>query len=441
MSYPETVRFLYALQQHGMKFGLRGILALLHALKNPHRSLPVIHVAGTNGKGSTASMLAAILTASGYKTGLYTSPHLLDFSERIRINGRPIGRKEIVRFTKRMRQTINRHQSTFFEATTAMAFAWFAERKVEIAVVEAGLGGRLDSTNVVRPLVSIITSIGLDHKEILGATVEQIAREKAGIIKRKVPCITGVTDRRALRVVRRVCRERSAPWLDGSRYKTRIKGATWEGTSLDLALGNTKIVDAHIGLAGLFQVSNAAMALGAIDLLNKTGRFEISIDEVKKGLNDVQALTGLRGRLQCFRKDPPVFLDVAHNPDAVRTLVRSLQKLSSEPFMLVFGVMRDKDCDAIVRAFAPIVSEAIAVAARTERSLSASDVAAAFSRRRVPVTAALSVREGVELALKRSGHRRPILISGSHFVVGEAMEALASKKVLDNHSAFGYIGR
>lgn len=433
MSYPETIRFLFSLQERGMKFGLRGIQSLLRTLKDPHRSVPSIHIAGTNGKGSTAAMLAAIFTAAGYKTGLYTSPHLVDFSERIRINGKAIGRKDIVRLTGKLRRTILRDQSTFFEATTAMAFAYFAERRVDVAIIETGLGGRLDSTNVIRPLLSIITSVGMDHTEILGTKVEQIAYEKAGIIKRRVPCLTGVTDRKALGVVKRVCRERSAPWVDGTRFKARVKASTMEGTTLDLTVGTTRLVGSRIALAGLFQVKNAALAVGAIELMNKSGLFTVSIEDVKKGLAQVPALTGIRGRLEMVQDDPPVLLDVAHNPDAAKVLVRSLQKLFSESFVLIFGVMKDKDYDAIVRAFSPVVSEVIAVAARTERSLRASDVAAAFGRKGVRVTAALSVREGVELAWKRSALRQPILISGSHFVVGEALQALGSKKVLDNH--------
>lgn len=432
MSYPETIRFLYSLQAHGMKFGLQGTRAILQTLGNPHRSLPCIHIAGTNGKGSTASMLAAIFTAAGYKTGLYTSPHLVDFSERIRVNGKPIGRKNIVRLTGTMRRTLVSRRSTFFEATTAMAFAWFAEQKADIAVIETGLGGRLDSTNVIRPLVSVITTVGFDHTEILGNTIAKIAYEKAGIIKKGAPCITGVKDPAALRVIRKVCRQLNADWYDASRYAARVQSSSPEGTVLTLKVGTTTIRDLHLGLGGAFQIGNAAMAIAAAALIASKGVYVVSEEHIRRGLKEVVGLSGIRGRLQRIAGKPPIYLDVAHNADAVRTLVNSIGKLFPDRVILVFGVMKDKECNAMVRSFAQIVKEAVAVAANTERSLRAGDVAMEFSRNGVPVTAALSVREGVRLALMRSGSHVPILISGSHFVVGEAYQELASKKVLDN---------
>lgn len=206
-----------------MKFGLEGISRLLRQLGNPQRELRSVHVAGTNGKGSTASMVAAILTAGGYRTGLYTSPHLIRFEERIRINGKPIAKHAVTDLTNQLSRSLRRNPPTYFEAATAIAFKYFADEEVDVAVVETGLGGRLDSTNVLQPMISVITNISLEHTEILGSRVEKIALEKAGIVKRNTPCIAGIRNERALSVLTKVCKKMKAPLIVVNGYETQVR--------------------------------------------------------------------------------------------------------------------------------------------------------------------------------------------------------------------------
>jgi dihydrofolate synthase/folylpolyglutamate synthase len=428
LTYPQSIQLLFGLERLGMKFGLEGISRLLRELKNPHRKFASIHVAGTNGKGSTASMLAAMLTAAGYKTGLYTSPHLVNFEERIRIGGKLIPRKAVAELISRLRRSIEKNRPTFFEATTAMAFAYFAEQKVDIAVIETGLGGRLDSTNVLRPLISVITNIALEHTEILGDSIEEIAFEKGGIVKRGVPCVTGISDTRALAVLKKICSQNHAPLVLGTRYHARVRKSTLAGTSVDLALEKSSYKNLQLSLAGKYQIANLGVALATVQTLNSTSQFAVGEDAIRAGLSGIQQLTGLSGRLAVIRERPLIVADVAHNSDAMRNLCDTWKRLSKGKPIVVFGVVKDKDYSSMVHALARVADQAVAVAAHSPRSRPASDVAAAFEKERCPTRAALSVKEGMNLAIQLAGNEGTILVTGSHYVVGEAMAALGRKR-------------
>lgn len=428
LTYSESLRLLFQLERLGMKFGLQGISRLLKVFSDPHRKFKTLHVAGTNGKGSTASMLAAVLTSAGYRTGLYTSPHLVRFEERIRIDGKPIAKSAVARLTDKMKKSILTHQSTFFEATTALAFAYFAEQEVDIAVVEAGLGGRLDSTNVIKPIVSVITNVGLDHTEILGDTVEKIALEKAGIIKRGRPCITGTTDRKALAAIRRVGRSKNSRIIVTTGYSVKVHSSGLEGSTIDFVRKAHSLKNLTLSLPGRYQFDNLAVALSAIDEVNASGELEISEEAEREGLSNVQKLTGLSGRLAQIKDHPRIIADVAHNPDAVKVLVESLRGFNIGKLVTVFGVLKDKEYLSMTQELAVVSEEVIAVAPRSGRARSASDVVAAFERVGARVRAALSVEEGVALAMNMAGDQRTILITGSHYVVGEALSALGRKR-------------
>jgi dihydrofolate synthase/folylpolyglutamate synthase len=419
---------LLGLERLGMKFGLEGITRLLRELKNPHKKFPSVHIAGTNGKGSTASMLAAMLTAAGYKTGLYTSPHLVNFEERIRIGGKMIPRRAVGEFTSRLQASIKKHRPTFFEATTAIAFAYFADEKVDIAIVETGLGGRLDSTNVLRPLVSVITNIALEHTEILGDTLEKIAFEKGGIVKGGIPCVTGTSEPGALAVIRKICRQNHAPLVLSTGHRVKVHKSNLEETVVDFALGNTSFKKLRISLAGKYQFGNLGTAVATLRTLESRSHFVVSEEAIRTGLTSIQQLTGLSGRLSVIREHPLVIADVAHNSDAMRNLCDTWKRLKMKKPVVVFGVVKDKDYSSMVSDLARIADQAVAVAAHTSRSRSASDVAAAFEREKCNTRAALSVEEGVRLALQIAGGDGTILVTGSHFVVGEAMEALGRKR-------------
>jgi len=428
LNYPESLRLLLSLERLGMKFGLEGIARLLSALGDPHKTFPTIHVAGTNGKGSVASMLAAIFTAAGYKTGLYTSPHLVSFEERIRIDGKPISQMAVAAIVTKLRPLIGKHRPTFFEATTALAFKHFAEEDVDIAIVEAGLGGRLDSTNILRPLVSVITTVSLEHTEILGNSIEDIAREKAGIVKKDIVCITGIRNIKALKVLRNACKAQRAALSTATDYRLKVRRSSLKGSLLDIAVGEVSMKRLSVSLPGHFQFGNLALALRTVNQVQKMGEYELGEDAVREGLAHVQELSGLTGRLTTVLEKPLVVVDVAHNAEAMAQLVDTLRRLKLKHVTLVFGVMKDKDHASMIRSLAPITEQAIAVAARSDRSRSASDIAAAFADHGCRVRAALSVQEGVYLALETVSKKGLILVTGSHFVVGEALPVLSRKK-------------
>ncbi len=411
-----------------MKFGLEGISRLLKELKNPQTKFPSVHIAGTNGKGSTASMLAAMLTSAGYKTGLYTSPHLVDFEERIRIGGKAIPRNAVAELTNRLQKSIKKHPPTFFEATTAMAFAYFAEEGVDIAVVETGLGGRLDSTNVLRPLVSVITNIALEHTEILGDTLEKIAFEKGGIVKEGTPCVTGITNPKSLSVIRKICRQKHAPLVLGTIFKARVRESNLSGTVLDFTIGELSLKKVHLSLAGRYQIGNLATALTVVQTLRNTSQFAVSQEAMRTGLSTIQRSAGLSGRMSVLQENPLIIADVAHNVDAMRNLCDTWKRLKKEKPILVFGVVKDKDYTSMVHDLAHIADQTVAVAARTPRSRPASDIVAAFEKEKCNIIAALSVEEGIRLAIQLAGNNGTILVTGSHFVVGEAMAALGRKR-------------
>ncbi|MEX0601779.1 MAG: Mur ligase family protein, partial [Bacteroidota bacterium] len=282
-TYPETVRFLYRLQRSGMKFGLAGIHRLLDGLDNPERRFPAVHIAGTNGKGSTASIIASILSAAGYRTGLYTSPHLVDFRERIRINGKPIPKRDVVRLAGMLRPAIRKHKSTFFESVTALAFRYFAEKNVDVAVVETGLGGRLDATNVVNPVLTVITSISREHTEFLGNTLTSIAREKAGIIKPGVPCVVGVLPRKAVVAIRRRCRDQSAPLIPVRKKSITLHSATMRGSRISVSFSHRQPLRLFLPLPGQFQIQNLAIVREAVLQLRHQG-FRISDRQIRTGV-------------------------------------------------------------------------------------------------------------------------------------------------------------
>jgi len=281
-----------------MKFGLRNITRLLSNLGNPQRSYPSIHVAGSNGKGTSAALIASALSASGYRTGLYSSPHVLDFTERIRVDGRPISRRQLASILNVIRSDIVRHRATFFEAATALAFEHFRRCAVDVAVLEVGLGGRLDATNVVRPIVSVITSIAREHEAILGRGIVRIAREKGGIIKPRVPVVVGDVGRPADRVLRRIAKQRSAPYYDLTGASARIREESLAGTRFALRGIDGMEGEYRLGLVGKHQVRNAVLVLRVLAEVQRRSRFAIGTNAVEKAFSDYERLSGLGARFQ-----------------------------------------------------------------------------------------------------------------------------------------------
>lgn len=424
----DAIAYLYGLQTRGMKFGLHGIQMLLDAVGNPERQIESIHIAGSNGKGSTAAFIAAAVQSAGYRTGLYTSPHLVRFNERIRINGIPISDERILDYVRSLRTAIERHRTTFFEAVTAITFRYFADEDVECAVIETGLGGRLDATNVLIPRVSVITEISLEHTQLLGNTLAEIAYEKAGVIKHHVPCVSGVRTPAARNVIRRVCRQRQSRLIEVSGGRVSLLRSDIGGLEASFELCGRKLDRVKIGLPGSHQARNAFVALGVLWELMDQG-FRLGEENIRRGLARVAAMTGLRGRMTVVRRRPMVIMDVAHNPAAIARLTRSLRELGLKDLTVVFGVMKDKAFRRMIGMLAGITRRAIAVQASTERARPAREIAEVFRLRGVKAASAGTVREGMRRARERAG-KGAVLVTGSHFVVGEALAFLERKNYL-----------
>jgi dihydrofolate synthase/folylpolyglutamate synthase len=411
-----------------MKLGLRNIRLLLRSIGNPHHSFPSVHIAGTNGKGSTSSMIAAILTASGYRVGLYTSPHLVRFNERIRINGKMISNADLVRCTNLLRPKIEALHATFFEATTAIAFKYFQEQKVDIAVIETGLGGRLDATNVLCPLVSVITTIGKDHTEQLGTTLKEIAFEKGGIIKRGTPCVVGAMPPVAFRVLKKKAERSHARFLHSQSY-VRFEKSTGEKNfqNVFLSTPQAEFKNIHLALFGSHQLDNLRTAITALEQLEPYG-FHVSEGSVQRGLSGLSQLTGIHGRLEILAESPFVILDVAHNPDGIKHTAATIQSFNFRKLHLVFGVMKDKDFRTMIRMVSTLHPIVYAVQPKMERALEANEIVHEFFRYRCAVRAYRSVEDGMNAAIKNSKIKDMILITGSHYVAGDAWKAWKKKE-------------
>ncbi len=419
---------LYGLERRRDKLGLDGTRALLASLGDPQRAFRSVHVAGTNGKGSVCALVERVLRASHVRTGLFTSPHLVDFRERIRVNGRCAGEAELAARLSRIEGVPDGGERTFFEVATALGFATFAEASVETAVVEVGLGGRLDTTNVLVPDVCAITSIGLDHGEILGDTHEQIAREKAGILKPGVPAVSGVEHDAAATAIAHAAREVGAP-LHQARDLVEVKQALYGpwGTRLTVECEPWGTFQLQTPLRGSHQRDNARVALAVLSLLARAGA-KIPLPAVRTGFAEVR----WAGRLEPSPVVRRLWWDGAHNLDGVRRLCQSWrdEMAMAAPVAIVFAVARDKDARAMLQRLHAFAPEATLVLTRTrsERALATAQLAETAASLGIPCTTAPDVRSALAPWLDHGADGRGtasgrVLLCGSLFAVGEAMEA------------------
>ncbi|HEX7401934.1 MAG TPA: folylpolyglutamate synthase/dihydrofolate synthase family protein [candidate division Zixibacteria bacterium] len=415
-NYEEALSYLYNLERFGIKLDLTNITALMSRLGNPHLKFPSVHIAGTNGKGSVAAMMHSIFCEAGYKTALYTSPHLVDFRERIKIGQDMIEKEYIFDFVRKLRDEIDKNGYTFFEVTTALAFQYFADKKVDVAVIETGMGGRLDATNLVNPLVSIITSIGLEHTEHLGNTIPQIAGEKAGIIKTGVHTITGVSQPEALDVIKSVCAERGSE-LNVVQVKSNysILEVSISGSKFNFSSEIDKYQGLELNLAGEHQVQNAAICLNAIGKLKQIG-WKIDEQVVRNGLKKVY----WRGRLEIFRKEPLVILDVAHNPAGIQTLINTLDRFFPEKkIIIIFGVMEDKDHGTMLKEVSKKAKFIVLTKPDYKRAADPEVLEEAMKITNTPYEIIPHINQAYLFALKNAKPDDIICITGSHFTVGE----------------------
>lgn len=429
-SYPETLEYLFSrlpmFQRQGpaaFKKDLTNIKLLMKGMGRPHLRFPAVHLAGTNGKGSTASIISAVLQASGYKTGLYTSPHLKDFRERIRINGKPVEQQLVVDFVRRYQSLIEEIQPSFFEITVAMAFEAFAKEEVDIAVVETGLGGRLDSTNIVHPQVSVITNIGYDHQQFLGETLKEIAGEKAGIIKQGRPVVIGETVEETEPVFKQKAENCQAPLFLASET-VNLQNVLVESHQITadwFPVGRQELKGLVLGMGGAYQLNNWMTAMQTLLLLDEDG-FEIEREACYQGFAKVQELTGLRGRFDWLQRHPSLIVDGAHNPQGLETLFGQVRqhadKYAPGDWHIVFGTVSDKDTKSVLEK-CPQSANYYCVKPDVPRGLEAQELTTRALEAGLKAQDCNTVWNGIETALEAASPDDLILVTGSLFVVAE----------------------
>ena len=434
MTYQQTIDYLYSSQPafhlvgaSAYKPGLDNTYRLMAHLGNPHERLRTVHIAGTNGKGSTSHLIAAALQAQGYRVGLFTSPHLVDFRERIRISGEMIAEEKVVQFVAENQAFLDELRPSFFETTMALAFWYFAEQQVDIAVVEVGLGGQLDSTNILAPLLSVITNIGIDHTEFLGNTLAQIAGEKAGIMKPHTPCVIGETHA-----------ETQAVFLDRARV-CEILGEGLETTDCRLWFADQcgymrkrrKKEAPDCQLQGSYQEKNQQTAFVALQVLRNICQVEISKEAIARGFAEVCTLTGLRGRWEILAQSPLTICDTGHNGHGLRYVTEQLRTTlnnSTPSLHIVLGMVGDKDID-VVLSLLPEEATYYFTQPATSRALPAEELLRRWlklhpiSNLQSPIAAFSTVQEAYEAAKKAATAEDIIFIGGSNYVVGELLSS------------------
>ncbi len=439
MKYKELINELYSKRAKGIKLGLERVSSVLEKLGNPHYNFRSVHIAGTNGKGSVSKIIYSLLRAHGFKVGLFTSPHLTRFTERIIVNDEEISEENVISLIEKIKPY--GEVLTFFEYVTIMAFLYFQEMEVDYAVIETGMGGRLDATNVVKPEVSIITSIGIDHQEFLGDTLSSIAREKAGIIKKGVPIVSASQDKEAEEVISKKAKEMNSPlFVYGKHFHSEIKSMDFDGIIFDFYPYDFHLSDLsktcgkslsplhnlQLSLTGVHQKENASLALKAfITIYNQ---WEESA--IRKALKDVN----MPGRLELVCKEPLIIFDIAHNPPAMKRLIDSLKRLTEKKPIVVFGMMKDKDVYGVLKEFTTYAEKIFFTSPKYERALKYEDLIKSingFSKNIQSSPDSLSAfKKGVSIC--KENRDLFLLCTGSAYLIGEIKEALGEKSSLRN---------
>ncbi|MCU7693289.1 bifunctional folylpolyglutamate synthase/dihydrofolate synthase [Haoranjiania flava] len=438
MNYAETIDYLYAqlpmfskVGKSALKNNLSNTLELCALLGDPQRNFKTIHIAGTNGKGSVSHMLAAILQEAGYTVGLYTSPHLKDFRERIRVNGAICEEQFVIDFTRKMQQHIPQVEPSFFEITVAMAFDYFAQKKVDIAVIETGLGGRFDSTNIISPELSVITNIALDHVNILGNTLEKIATSKAGIIKPYTPVVIGAVLPETRAVFEFEAKEKNAPVIY-AQQKYTIAGRRQYLHFLEVDVEDQQQAKQtyRLDLTGLYQSKNLLTVLAAADELKKKG-FVVEEAALHRGLANTKKLTGLFGRWELIQEKPLIIADVGHNEDGIRQITENLQNVNYKQLHIVVGFVKDKDVNA---ALSLLPKEAVYyfTKANLPRAMQEDDLRQLAQTHGLQGSAYASVSNALNAAKHHATPDDMILICGSVFVVAEVSGVHSVTSVTDH---------
>lgn len=425
MNYQETLDWLFGLEARGIKFGLENTAELLRRMGNPQNEFRSVHVGGTNGKGSVSALISSSLREAGYRVGLYTSPHIVDFGERIQVDGKTLTKEDMLRLAEVVRKISTQmadedpeRRMTFFELTTTMAFARFAEMSVDWAVIEVGMGGRLDATNVINPECVVITRVGREHTEFLGGTIDEIAYEKAGILKPGVVSITGAAKGEGLEVIQSRADDLKSPLrVLGRDLRHRVLSTSLDGTTMEVEGGPTLF--SH--LPGRFQGDNMALAYMALREIESS---HLTEEVISKGME--QAVWP--GRLETIHTDPRIILDATHTAEGARAVASEIEEMVEGDIILVLGVLNDKDLDGMARAFGSVSTSAIATSPSSKRSFPASRVEETLRAHCPDVVRVDDVGEAIQHAIDHADRDDTILITGSLYTIGEARRWWDSRK-------------
>lgn len=428
MTYPQTLDYLFSKLPMYQRIGaaaykadLNNTLAICKELGNPEKKIKFVHVAGTNGKGSSSHMLAAILQQAGYKTGLYTSPHLVDFRERIKINGKMIPKTEVVKFVEDFKTIFEKIEPSFFEWTVGLAFHYFAQQQVDVVILEVGLGGRLDSTNVIAPVACLITNIGYDHMNLLGDTLPKIAAEKAGIIKTKIPVVISQTQLDVISVFNETAKQLKAP-IEFADKNYKLISSLYNKEFLSITLLHKKTNTTHLynlDLQGSYQVKNVMGVLNATEILKQKG-FIIEETDIKNALSQVQKLTGLHGRWQIIQEKPLVIADTGHNEDGMKEVLDNLKRYTYKSLHFVLGVVNDKDISKILKLL-PKDATYYFCKASIPRALDENELATLAKKNGLNGSTFKTVPEALQKAIKQAKVNDLVFVGGSTFTVADIL--------------------
>jgi len=431
MNYQQTIDYLFSqlpmfhrVGASAYKANLDNTIEICRILGNPEKKIKCVHIAGTNGKGSVSHMVASVLQTAGYKTGLYTSPHLKDFRERIRINGKKIPKSNVIAFVSTYRKSFEAIQPSFFEYTFGMAVKYFADEQVDIAVIETGMGGRLDSTNVVNSIISVITNIGLDHTQFLGETPEQIAFEKAGIIKHSVTVIIGQTQDDVLPVFQKKAQANDAELIIADKFFKAVNARKTDGIhplyQMDILRdGKLYLENLKCPLTGNYQLKNIITSLQVVEVLKMHGYF-VGSSHIQEGIRNVKKNTGLKGRWQIIGKSPLIICDTCHNVDGIMEVVAQLNDMQYKNLHFVLGFVKDKKIESILKLL-PKDAVYYFCKANIPRGLDAEELRQIAKKYRLKGQAYPSVKNAYQAALEAAGEEDLIFVGGSTFVVAEVL--------------------
>ncbi len=426
MNYQQTTDYLFSrlpmfsrMGAAAYKADLTNTIKLCESLSNPQQAFKTVHIAGTNGKGSTSHILAAILQTAGYKTGLYTSPHLKDFRERIKVNGEMVSEDFVISFTENITPLIEEIEPSFFEITVAMAFDYFKQQQVDIAIIETGLGGRLDSTNIITPEISVITNIGWDHMNLLGNSLEEIAFEKAGIIKENIPVVIGETLPETWPVFEKKAKEENAPLFIAPQLR-QAADWKWEKNELIVEVTDQHHTDHkvyHLDLPGIYQTKNLLTVLEACSQLQQRG-WKIDDAIIHKGLKETKKLTGLHGRWETIHHSPQLVVDVAHNVEGMKQLVQQIEMTEHNELHIIVGMVKDKDVDNVLKLM-PKNARYYFTKAQIPRALPEDELESKAKRLGLEGKSFSNIDFALLSAAQKAHKKDLIIVCGSVFLAGE----------------------